>query len=147
MAPPSGLDQIRDTFGDCNAPDFEAKNIVLFELPYPLVYGNSMTRRSRCHRLMVPIFQAVLADLKAEGLSERVTHYGGIYNKRPIRGGSRPSTHSWGIAIDVNPHQNLLGTPGRMRAEVVQLFAQHGFTWGGLFRRQDPMHFQYATGY
>ena len=108
-----------------------------------------MVRRSRCHRLMAPIFVEALADLKREGLADRASHYAGIYALRLIRGtkSGRVSTHSWGIAIDLNPHENKLGTFGRMHPGVIAVMAHHGFLWGGYFKRRDPMHFQYATGY
>lgn len=107
-----------------------------------------MVRRATAHKVLVPVFQAVLADIKYRGLTERASHYGGIYNHRNIRGGSTHlSTHSWGIAIDMNPETNKLGTPGNMDPEVIDCFERRGFLWGGRFHRLDPMHFQYATGY
>lgn len=38
----------------------------------------------------------------------RLDVYGGCFNNRPIRGGSRPSLHAWGIAIDMDPERNTL---------------------------------------
>jgi hypothetical protein len=123
--------------------------LVTFDLPYSLVYGSAMVRRATGHKLLVSVFQAVLADIKYSGLIERATHYGGLYNDRPIRGSKhgRRSTHSWGIAIDINPEENGLGTAGRMDPRIISVFERHGFAWGGMFKRCDPMHFQYATGY
>jgi hypothetical protein len=145
---PAGLEAIKRTFGDCLSPDWAKRSLATFDLPYPLVYGTAMVRRATGHRLLVPVFQAVFADLKYRGLMERATHYGGIYNHRLIRGGTRNlSTHSWGIAIDMNPNENRLGTPGRMDPGVIECFEKHGLLWGGRFHRLDPMHFQYATGY
>lgn len=149
MMAPHGLEEITARFGDPSVPGWEAEHIVSFDLPYALVYGTAMVRRSRCHRLMVPVFVELLSDIKHEGLIERATHYGGIFATRSIRGSKtgRLSTHAWGIAIDLNPQENLLGTPGRMDPRVIALAGRHGFTWGGTFKRSDPMHFQYASGY
>jgi len=57
------------------------------------------------------------------------------------------STHSWGIAFDVNPNQNRVGTDGSMPQVIIDAFKEHNFEWGGDWRFRDPMHFQYATGY
>lgn len=149
MTPPDGLDEIKAAFGDPAVPDFEAASIVSFELPYPLVYGTAMVRKTQAHRLIAPVFVAALAEIKSEGFADRASHYGGIFAQRPIRGSKtgRLSTHSWGIAIDLNPAQNVLGTFGRMHPAVIAIMGRHGFLWGGYFKRRDPMHFQYATGY
>jgi hypothetical protein len=148
MRPPIGLDEIIATFGDPHAPDFEAREIVVFDLPYPLVYGSAMVRRSRCHRLLVPEFQFVFGELKRLELVESATEYAGIYAQRNIRGKRFPSTHSWGIAVDMNPSENPLGQIGRQSPRVVEVFKSAGFTWGGEFKsRLDPMHFQFCRGY
>jgi len=65
-----------------------------------------------------------------------------------VRGGSHPSTHSWGIAIDLEPDRYPLGCKERFPEEVVKVFRNHGFFYGGDFKdRKDPMHFQLVTGY
>jgi len=149
MLPPSGLDEILKAFGDPYSPDFERKNIVRFDLPYPLVFGTAMCYQARAHKLAVPAFLAVFSDLKGAGLIERATQYAGICAHRDIR--AHPgftSMHAWGIAIDLNSEENPLGRPSRQDPAVVAIFKQHGFTWGGDFKsRLDPMHFQFATNY
>lgn len=148
MTPPHGLEAIKERFGDPAVRGFEGANIVLFHLPYPLKYGQLTVTRSRCHRLMVPIFTRVLHQIREAGLAPQAASYGGIYAARPIRGASRLSTHAWGIAIDLNPATNALGTKGSMDPRVVELFKAAGFTWGGDFTgRKDPMHFQFCSGY
>lgn len=95
------------------------------------------------------------------------------FNDRAITGGTAPSLHAYGLAIDINPVQNPYveiardgharfhpaagvsyanraaarpGKPARtgMAEEVVELFAQHGFTtWGGDWDAPiDYQHFQ-----
>ncbi len=75
--------------------------------------------------------------------------YGGGYSYRPKRGALKPSTHSWGIAFDLNPATNAMGTAGDMDPRLVALLEGYGFLWGGRWagRSKDPMHFQYCTGY
>jgi len=55
--------------------------------------------------------------------------------------------HSFGAALDLNAETNQLGTPGDMDAGLVQLFEACGWTWGGRWKRSDPMHFQFGSGY
>ena len=146
---PVGLDEIIDTFGNLDDLQFEAKNVVLFNLPYPLLYEGTPVTRARCHRLVVENFEKAFEDIKAAGLENQVKNYSGIYARRSIRGaGSHPSTHSWGIAIDLEAEKYPLGSSSRFPDEVVRIFQEVGFFYGGDFRsRKDPMHFQLCKGY
>lgn len=146
---PSGLDEIIAIFGNISDRNFEAENIVSFELPYPLVYGGMMVHRTRCHRLAIENFQRAFMEIENCGLEEEAKRFGGIYNQRSIRGHpSHPSTHSWGIAIDLEPERYPLGSILRMPDAVVEIFKRAGFTYGGNFKsRLDPMHFQLCQNY
>lgn len=145
---PAGLDEIIHIFGDLT-DTFEAKYIVSFDLPYTLFYGDSPVNHARCHKLLVENFQRAFEAIKTAGLQNLVTHYAGIYAKRSIRGHEgHPSTHSWGIAIDLEPGQYPLGSPKRFDERIVKIFQLAGFFYGGDFKsRKDPMHFQFATHY
>lgn len=75
-------------------------------------------------------------------------------------GSDRPSHHSAGLALDLNPHLNPYqsgGTtlppgavydptlPGTVTPDVVALFKAHGFLWGGDWHtKKDYMHFSWA---
>ncbi len=146
---PVGLDEIIYTFGSLDTPDFEARYIVPFDLPYPLFYEGNKVSRSRCHYLIVENFQKAFQDIRTAGLQDQVRNYAGIYDRRPIRGqNAHPSTHSWGIAIDLEPEKYPLGSSKRFSDEVVQIFENAGFFYGGDFKsRKDPMHFQFCKGY
>lgn len=147
---PSGLPGIIQTFGDICEPDFEEKNIVMFDLPYPLKYAGKTVRKARCHKLLVETFVAAFDEIKKSGIPMKwADDYAGIYNARPIRNMPKyPSTHSWGIAIDLEPQSNPLGSRGKMHPRIIEIFKKHGFVWGGDFKyRKDPMHFQYAKNY
>jgi hypothetical protein len=77
--------------------------------------------------------------------------FGGCYNKRPIRGGSRWSLHSWGIAFDFDPSRNRLRW-GRDRAAFAkpeykawwQIWEEEGWLSLGRERNFDWMHVQTA---
>ncbi|MGH1338903.1 MAG: M15 family metallopeptidase [Aureispira sp.] len=83
----------------------------------------------------------------------------GTFNWRPIAGTSRMSSHSFGIAIDLNvkwanywrwavaPKEGTGPRPilykNRLPLGLVALFEQEGFIWGGKWYHYDTMHFEY----
>lgn len=160
-AAPQGLEAIIATFGDIRQyarddgtpdPKWEANFMGRAKLPFaiPLSWDTSVSASSiRCHKLIAPLFEAVFTDIVNKGLRQSVQTYGGGYNWRMKRGQAKPSTHSWGIAIDLNVRTNAMGTPGDMAPQLVALFEGYGFTWGGRWSgaNKDPMHFQYCGGY
>ena len=144
---PDGLEEIIDTYGSLSDPDFEQR-IVSIKLPYTLLYAGSAVTRTRCHHLAADNFLAALEDIASRGLMSQCRHYGGIYNQRVKRGGNRPSTHCWGIAIDLEPDRYPLGSSERFSDEIIEIWKKCGFLYGGDFDgRKDPMHFQLASGY
>lgn len=160
-APPHGFQAVRDTFGDILRylrddgsidPKWEAERMVKATLPFaiPLSWdtGKSVTS-IRCHKLIAPLIEEVFRQVVAQRLQGAVKTYGGGYVYRPKRGQVKPSTHSWGIAIDLNPNTNPMGAAGDMDLHLVALFEGLGFVWGGRWagRNKDPMHFQYCSGY
>jgi D-alanyl-D-alanine carboxypeptidase len=73
-----------------------------------------------------------------------LNHFGGSFNFRKIRGSHHISNHAYGCAIDLDPEHNPLGAKhGRMPPDVVALFAEEGWRWGGNYHgRKDWMHFE-----
>ena len=85
-------------------------------------------------------------EVVARGLSSRIYHYDGCYVPRfiakdPSKG---LSFHTYGTAIDLNVPGNQRGTVGLIDRNVVRIFQQCGFNWGGLWHYTDPMHFELA---
>ena len=160
-APPAGFQAIRDLFGDILKyirddgsidPKWESERMVRAALPFsiPLSWDTSQSVTGvRCHKLVAPLVEEVFRQIDAQGLQGAVKTYGGCYVYRAKRGQVKPSTHSWGIAIDLNPNTNAMGTAGDMDPRLVTLFEGMGFTWGGRWAaaNKDPMHFQYCSGY
>lgn len=81
---------------------------------------------------------------------------GGSVNWRTIAGTNRPSPHSWGIAIDLNPRYgaywrwqksptaaSILNLRQSYPGEIVKIFEAQGFIWGGKWSHYDLMHFEY----
>lgn len=89
-------------------------------------------------------------------LKEYLKSTGGFY-WRKIRGTGRLSTHSFGIAIDLNvKYSNYwqwdcrctnedadLKYRNRIPQIIVDIFEKHGFIWGGKWYHYDTMHFEY----
>jgi hypothetical protein len=93
---PNGLDEIIATYGSIDDPAFYAKNIVKFELPYPLLYGGVPVNKAVCHRLAVDNLVQAFKNLQAAGFADQFKEFNGIYARRAIRGQpSHPSAHSW----------------------------------------------------
>ena len=159
VRPPHGFQGVCRVFGfieeyvrddDTLSPSWEKEMLGYARLPFalPLSWApEKKVTRIRCHRLLVPVFKALFQEIVERGLRPLVRTYGGCFCFRRMRGGSHLSTHSWGIAIDLNPNTNPLGSSGDMAPELVELFGEFGFTWGGTFSRPDPMHFQFCSGY
>lgn len=107
------------------------------------------------HKKAKPHFEAVFAAIEARGLTDTVLTFDGSYVPRHM--GWNParalSSHSWGIAIDINARWNgyghepaAPGETGSVRA-LVDIFEAEGFAWGGRFKPMsisDGMHFELA---
>jgi len=100
------------------------------------------------HRDLVPVLEKVLEEIKHKGLDGEIRQFGTWAPRHKMHDSSRGlSTHSWGIAVDVNWATNAVGTRGDLDSGIVEAFERFGFEWGGRWRYKDPMHFQYVTGY
>lgn len=161
LVPPNGLDQILATFGNIYEgirkdgtldAKWEGQHLSRASLPFSIrLSGNPETPVTKiyCHKKLVDIFSGTFGAINEEGLADRVKTYGGCFNFRLKRKGGKLSTHSWGIAVDLNVETNQMGTTGDMDEGVVTIFRRFGFKWGGDWpgRDKDPMHFQFCTGY
>lgn len=161
LEPPYGLDQIVTVFGNifeyiddsgALSPDWESEFFTRATLPFSIPLSWDLTKTVRnlyCHKKLADIFPAVFADIARDGLQDRIKTFGGCFNYRSKRNGSKISTHSWAIAIDLNPGSNQMGTGGDMDSGIVEIFRGYGFTWGGDWSgsNKDPMHFQFCSGY
>ncbi len=158
----NGYDELIKEFGDPTQyitddgrvmPQWEYEQLGMARLPLPvfLAWDKSKTvEKIYCHRKMIPVFEDVFHKIHVAGLWSHVQNYGGCYNWRMKRTAAKLSTHCWGIAIDINPATNGLGTKGDQNQEVVDIFEDAGFSWGGRWtplKNRDDMHFQFCNGY
>ena len=144
---PHGLDEIKKLFGEPGKPICQAGRI---KLPKELKLSWSSEKIAvfACHKLIEDVLQSVFKTINDKGYWDLIETYGGCYEFRNTRGASHYSCHAWGIAIDINPGSNPLGQKPKMPQQLITIFKDHGFFWGGDFSgRTDGMHFQYAVGY
>lgn len=129
-------------------------------LPYPM-YLNWQTKTYiksfECHKLVADKFLAVFNDILAHYGLDRIKElqlddFGGCFNYRLMRGGTKLSRHAWGIAIDLDPDRNLLRetkkTARFARPEykpMIDIFYKHGFINYGVEYDYDFMHFEIAN--
>lgn len=161
LAVPHGLEQIVATFGDIYDyirpggsldPRWQADYLAAMELPFPMALSwdrSKTVTRMTCHKRMVEVFASVFGLVQSNGLQSKISSFGGCFSFRQQRTGARLSTHSWGIAIDLNPGTDPQGSPGNMDAGLIEVLRGAGFEWGGDWQEtvQDPMHFQFCSGF
>jgi hypothetical protein len=155
---PTGLDRIKEFYGDPAdfrmgdggvTPEWE-RMLGFVQLPAPLTLGwdhSIHVTRVRIHYRLVPSLGKVFDRINADGNWHMLHSFDGTYVWRAKRAGDKLSTHSWGIAIDLNASTNQLGTKGDMPIEIIRCFGEEGWEWGGDWQRSDPMHFQACYGY
>lgn len=122
---------------------FKEKNMILWVVPNYLHIG-PVPRKIYCNKdMIVPLTNAFENVLK-EGISDQIKTWDGCFNIRAKRGAKSISLHGWGIAIDINAAWNRFGKKPTMSIELVNCFANAGFSWGGYWKKPDGMHFQLA---
>lgn len=71
---------------------------------------------------------------------------------RKIAKSDKLSPHSWGIAIDINVQNSSYWQWNKeykntLPKEVIDIFEENGFIWGGRWEHFDTMHFEYRPEY
>jgi peptidoglycan hydrolase-like protein with peptidoglycan-binding domain len=159
-APPPGAGrwprhaEIEQRFGRAGGVEATAGTCVL-PFPFPIAWNlvESVAHFS-CHRSVAAAFQSVFAEAarhygEAEYRRLRLDLYGGCFNNRNMRGGTRKSTHAYGAAVDLDPERNQLRW-GRDRAAFARpefnafwsIVEAQGLVSLGRAADMDWMHFQ-----
>lgn len=139
------------SWGDPDAPRFEARNITTVEAGGIKV---------RVHRELAELVTYLLGETVRRGYQlVGDTPDDWAYCNRCIRGtgpGTRrpcvKSNHSWGCALDLNAVHNPMTEDGVVHTNMpdwmVRLWAAWGFSWGGGYshNRKDPMHYEFTGG-
>lgn len=138
-------------------PSKNPNYLVTLKLPYPMRLAwdkNVKVNKMQCHRLVHDKLSNIFNDILAHYGYEKIVGlgidlFGGCFNFRTMRGGSEPSRHSWGIAIDLDPERNKLKETSKTarfaRPEykpMIDIFYKHGFVSLGREKNYDWMHFE-----
>lgn len=157
---PAPIGLIRNTWPrQADVPAFYGavgQNQVLVDVPYKIFYDGKLVKRISLHQKVEAsarrIFSAVLAEYGPEKIKELgLDLYCGSLNVRPMRGGTRYSMHSWGIAIDWYCNKNTLNMD-HTRAIMAkpaynrfwEIWEAEGWVSLGRVRDWDWMHVQSA---
>lgn len=160
---------LTDGYSIENPPSSEHMESLMTTIEIPIWNGSEVTHRNlKVNKKLATdveqIFQE-LADLNYE-IEFSYELDGGKgnyevegYEYRDTGNGSRLSDHAFGGAIDVNAVHNPMtatnnnplvnndGSKYVVNEKVIEVFAKHGFYWGGDWHSSaDPMHFTF-TGY
>lgn len=137
-------------------PQWVAENIVRVLPPFTMTYGGRPTKTISIHKKCAESLSRVLVQIwDSSGYNQKTLDlwgasiYGGAFNYRLMRGGTRLSVHSWGAAIDLDPARNGFHdqTPNfANHPAVIKAFEDEGWIWGGRWKGDstDGMHFQAA---
>jgi peptidoglycan hydrolase-like protein with peptidoglycan-binding domain len=136
------------------APGTNHKTVVL---PYPMKLAwdtrTQVTRtviNSRCADSFLRVLDNVLKSYGHAQIQQlRLDYFGGIYNNRPMRGGTRLSTHAYAAAIDIDPERNALRADSRTASMAKPAYNKWWECWEaegwvslGRTRNFDWMHIQ-----
>jgi hypothetical protein len=127
------------------------------QLPYPHRLSwdkrkivNSFYCNAKVHDSLLRILSKVLETYGIDKIRElKLDLWGGCLSVRRMRGGTKWSTHSWGIAIDYNPDENQLKW-GRDKAVFAKaeyddwwkIWEEEGWFSLGRNKNYDWMHIQ-----
>ena len=138
-------------------PKWFKENIVKWTPPYPMFFNASgqQFKTKKIHKKIVDVYTAAFTEVLEHFGKDNIKKLhldqsGGSFNYRLMRGGSRLSVHSWGIAIDMDPARNPWPSTwyeGMLNHEFADILEKHGLWWRGRPGDNDPMHFQAAWRY
>jgi len=111
-----------------------------------LKYDGKPVKLIRCHGKVGASLRRVLEAIAKSPNKYVLTRYAGCYNNRVMRGGSLPSLHARGAAVDIDPDDNAnhqhWPSSATMPLEVMEEFAKEGWLPAGAFWSRDAMHFE-----
>ena len=145
--PSSSQSSLRSFYGTPSTETFTNPDVVRVDAPEWLrLYDTDKPVTSiSCHK---KVSESLLRALNAayKHHPDFVRRYFGCHVGRTMRGGSSPSTHAYGAAIDLSASTNTNRSHWPLRSnmpiEVMEEFAKEGWLPAGAFWSRDAMHFQ-----
>lgn len=133
---------LRAFYGD----PWDNSQIVMIEAPEWLRLYDSdkpVTRIQVHERCADSLLQCLLEAYEVAPVV--VSRFFGCHVDRNMRGGSLPSLHAYGAAVDLDANMNgnhdHWPQKATMPLEVMEVFCRHGWTPAGAFWSRDGMHF------
>lgn len=145
-------------------PKWQANYLVRVKTPFTMFYAGKPIKsgiliNKNCKDAFLFAMNAVWTEAKQKQATIdawKVSVFSGSYAHRLMRGGNKPSMHSFGCALDHYAEQNGLGdfTPFfKPDHPLTRAYLSAGATWGGDWngnkkimdeRRPDGMHYQFS---
>jgi hypothetical protein len=147
------LPLFKKMYGDCRTPGFMTNAVNVRWLPTKVGKNLKFTGINGASTKLQKVSDEL--DKLPDRFLEYLQPTQGTYDCRQIAGSKRLSAHAFGIAIDIaaaHSHYWLWSKPDRegripykneIPQEIVSIFEQHGFIWGGKWYHYDTMHFEY----
>lgn len=129
----------------------DESQLVRITFPFPMLYDGQTVTGTRVHKKCADSLLRILTRIgdrysTDRGVIEEAEDYGGVFNNRPMRGGSLPSLHARGAAIDLDADDNGNHTPwptsADMPLEIIEEFSREGWMSAAVWWNRDAMHFQ-----
>lgn len=139
--------------------EFEREWMMLLTIPADIATAiPCLPHRLYINKDMANPLIACLRALIAANLHGEIKSFDGIYNVRPQRKSTLPSTHAFAMSIDLNAHDNPFGHTKQEDIKAglhpfsdgfLQVWRDHGFVDGADFNcgRGDLMHFEYTKSF
>lgn len=130
-------------------PGDESKLVNLNVVGYSVKYEGKPVKTIRVHAKCADSLLEVIKELSTfpEGKAT-LADFNGCYNNRNMRGGSLPSLHARGAAVDfiAGSNANIAHWPVKatMPFSVIKVFAKHGWLSAGVHWSRDGMHYQFT---
>ena len=138
-------------YGDCKNGEVTARLADVVWLPKTWDKKIQITSVNGVNKHLSAVSAEI--DARPDNIKHAAYPIAGTYNCRTVADTGEPSPHSYGIAIDLNlafsdywfwqPHTGKIAYQNRMPEEIVQIFENHGFIWGGKWYHYNTMHFEY----
>jgi len=117
---------------------------------FDMHYDGRRVERVSCHKRVAESLLRVYSDIQRnvphELSRDFFANYFGCYNNRSVRGGSTPSLHARGAAVDhkalTNGNRAHWPANADMSVLVMECFCREGWLPAGAFWHRDAMHFQ-----